>query len=196
VLGAVTIAGGKCTAVAITSGGTGYVGNKKFSYLKNNGAIGGYVTSGMEIAKDGTSARGGYTRFSPSADVHMLLQQDGENKYELLWNESQGTYELQFAAAKRVLAFGGNLSTQTGGRSAAVTDGSYIGFPGGFWNGSTSNARYRGVVLSLPTSGEYARGDALESMSPAAAGTPGWACTTGGIAGSTAVFKARAAVAA
>lgn len=196
VLGAVTITGTKVTSIAITSGGTGYVGNKKFTYFKSNGAVGGCTTNTIDFKKEGTSVRGGSLRTVSGADVFATLLSDGEIKYELLWNETQGTYELQFGAAKRVLVFGGNLSTQTGGRSAAITDGTYIGFPGGYWNGSTSNARFRDVGLSAPASGEWARGDTRDAMSPAAAGTPGWVCTTGGTAGSTAVFKTRAVIAA
>ncbi len=44
-----------------------------------------------------------------------------------------------------------------------------------------------GVVL--PTSGDYACGDIYLAPNPSAGGKIGWVCTTGGTAGSTAVFK-------
>lgn len=57
---------------------------------------------------------------------------------------------------------------------------------------------YRRITQSdaIPTSGVYARGDIIFNIEPSAGGTPGWVCTTGGTAGSTAVFKAMANVAA
>lgn len=45
------------------------------------------------------------------------------------------------------------------------------------------------VAAAAPSSGEWARGDIIFNSSAAAAGKIGWSCTTGGTAGSTAVFK-------
>lgn len=42
---------------------------------------------------------------------------------------------------------------------------------------------------AAPTSGTWRRGDRIYALSPSAAGTEGWVCTTAGEAGSTAVFK-------
>ena len=48
---------------------------------------------------------------------------------------------------------------------------------------------------SLPTSGDFSKGDVVYRRSPVAGGTMGDVCTTSGIAGSTAVFKAFSTIA-
>lgn len=49
---------------------------------------------------------------------------------------------------------------------------------------------------AAPTTGTWADGDSVKNISPAAAGTPGWVCTTPGTGGGALVFKTRANVAA
>lgn len=59
----------------------------------------------------------------------------------------------------------------------------------------TSDGGRRMFYLSiLPTSGEFAKGDIIWTRSANAGGKAGWYCTTGGTAGSTAVFKQMAAI--
>ncbi|MGV7119545.1 hypothetical protein [Sphingopyxis sp. 550A] len=52
----------------------------------------------------------------------------------------------------------------------------------------------RGFATAAPTTGTWNRGDSLENTSPSAAGKTHWICTTAGVAGSTAVFKAAGAI--
>lgn len=49
---------------------------------------------------------------------------------------------------------------------------------------------------AVPTSGGYFKGMTIEKRLPDASGIPAWRCTAGGVAGSTAVFKAMAVLAA
>jgi hypothetical protein len=71
---------------------------------------------------------------------------------------------------------------------APMTSVGQIGLGTHFFGGKTE-MKYRGLSTVAPTTGEYLKGDIIWSSIPAAAGKMGWVCTTGGTAGSTAVFK-------
>lgn len=55
-----------------------------------------------------------------------------------------------------------------------------------------ANGRQVTMATAEPSSGEYARGDVIFNQSATIGGVPGWVCTTSGVAGSTAVFRAMA----
>lgn len=55
--------------------------------------------------------------------------------------------------------------------------------------GSASQMKLRDLGDTAPTSGTYLRGDIRTRLNPSAGGKVGIVCTTGGVAGSTAVFK-------
>jgi hypothetical protein len=59
-----------------------------------------------------------------------------------------------------------------------------------------SNQRRMTNATAVPSSGEWGQGDIVWNSAPAAGGTLGWVCTTGGTAGSTAVFKIFGSIAA
>ncbi|AUR93114.1 hypothetical protein NVP1183O_16 [Vibrio phage 1.183.O._10N.286.48.B7] len=60
--------------------------------------------------------------------------------------------------------------------------------------GTSDEGRRMFYLSILPTSGEFAKGDIIWTRSANAGGKAGWYCTTGGTAGSTAVFKTMAAI--
>lgn len=77
-------------------------------------------------------------------------------------------------------------TTRNCGRASPVTNCMWIRF---LWFGAFDVPRQLTNAATVPTSGEWARGDIIFKQTPSAAGKVGWVCTTGGVAGSTAVFK-------
>jgi hypothetical protein len=79
-------------------------------------------------------------------------------------------------------------TTEDFGRTSAVPHAKYIRKL--FLGSSASNGRQVTFATAEPSSGEYARGDVIFNQNPSAGGSMGWVCTTGGTAGTDAVFKA------
>jgi hypothetical protein len=75
-----------------------------------------------------------------------------------------------------------------------LAPGSTVGIT--FLRGCAIQNSYQFSNSAVPSSGTYVRGSVIWNYLPSAGGTPGWVCTTGGVAGSTAVFKAMANIAA
>lgn len=85
----------------------------------------------------------------------------------------------------------------TAGTGATFAYGTSTAIPGQFTVSSLAiNQRRLMNNDALPSSGNYAKGDVIFNTSVNAGGSPGWVCTTAGVAGSTAVFKTMAVVAA
>lgn len=93
-------------------------------------------------------------------------------------------FDYANSASNSAWWFTGPNTTQTFGAAAVRPYHTYISK---LIAGSTG--RRIEIAAAAPSSGEWARGDVIFNSAPSAAGKIGWSCTTGGTAGSTAVFK-------
>jgi hypothetical protein len=201
-------AGATATAVATLNGGS--VSSIILTSLGNGYSADPTVT----ITGDGTGATATATRVGVQTGLTFA------NEFNLTYGDTMWSWSTTGSSAFRMSmnratldhtwCFGGTvLGMQITGPSTLEKFGRSSTVPyakvcqQGVWlgdvitNNGTSNARnvtFRNTVP--PTSGQWARGDIIFAVSPSAGGSPGVVCTTGGTAGSTAVFKAMANVAA
>lgn len=98
---------------------------------------------------------------------------------DLVWNENN-------LGAADLFRIRGSKTTFTGGRR--TSQGLVMDFVRGIVLNGLRNMSMSTTVP--PTSGEYARGDIIWQVNANPAASPGVVCTTTGLAGSTAVFKA------
>ena len=123
-----------------------------------------------------------------TGEIHTFSSSVDTNPWRLQWDISNFT-DIFLRSGNLVKAY-----TLTG-ENTAITFGTSGPLPFqmhqeylGYGNTGTLGRRI-GARTSLPTSGEFARGDIINKISPVAGGKVGWSVTTGGTAGSTAVFK-------
>jgi len=107
-------------------------------------------------------------------------------------NATRGVAVIAGAAGIQDISYQGGDISNGGGTSPYFDSERKIAFFG-TKGGNNTAMRWN---TAEPTSGTFARGDIIFNSTPSAAGTPGWRCTTAGVAGSTAVFKAMANLAA
>lgn len=112
-------------------------------------------------------------------------------------SQSSVTWRLQYNTTFKIWEFKGNNSAAA--RSFYICDaGNTLGKPAGFLDFSTLGFgilnKSHTAASAEPTSGTYDRGDMIYNTSPSAGAKAGWVCTTGGTAGSTAVFKPYGAI--
>jgi hypothetical protein len=111
-----------------------------------------------------------------------------------------GRVKLARGSNGEYLSFYDQGCTTANGFARNYTDGPMSSFAqigiGTHFFGTKSEMRFRGLSSSVPVSGVYLRGDIIWNSLPVAGGTVGWVCTTGGIAGSSAVFKTFGTIAA
>lgn len=113
--------------------------------------------------------------------------------WRVRWKPDGVGIEMGFGSfSSPLMNINSNTNTATYGRSSAV--GESVNFPELFL-GLNANARRITVVAALPTSGEVARGEVFILNAPSSGGVGQAHCTTGGVAGSTAVFRNAAALA-
>jgi hypothetical protein len=113
--------------------------------------------------------------------------------WRLKYDDAVKAYRLNFAnggASQEPLQFAAMGSSWRGGVVYAPS------FPQGIFLGSLGAGCRITDATAEPTTGTFNRGDVIFNRTPSAGGTPGWRCTTAGVAGSTAVFKAMANLAA
>jgi hypothetical protein len=181
-----------------TSGGVSHVA------LTNQGS--GYTTAPTVTFSGGGGASAAATAVLSTTNTNRVsLGQLIDTPLSINDEESGGTLSLQFSdtttgdlsfrrssqATGIYMTMTGSKTRQTFGRTTPQIGKAF--FP----NGVTVTSRLITMAGTIPpTSGEFARGDIVFSNAPSAGGSPGVVCTTGGTAGSTAVFKAMAAVAA
>jgi hypothetical protein len=142
--------------------------------IQNTGATDTPRTSGYAISMEDSTANTGSNSF-------------------WRWNRRVGSIVLQKAGVGEHQNFYDSNATVANGYARNNSDAPSAGFGqigiGTHFFGTKSEMKYRGLSTVAPTTGEYLRGDIIWSSIPAAAGKMGWSCTTGGTAGSTAVFK-------
>jgi hypothetical protein len=174
-------------------------------------AEGGYATVGVIMGRFG-STRGlsALARSLSNGSAAYQATYVGSRRYgdnTILQDThtllSPGGFGLSYDADSNVLVghtsspaffITGPNTTVTAGRSTAQR---YKPLIASLMLGSGPSARSITYSSTLPpTSGEYAKGDIVFNSAASAGGPPGMQCTTGGTAGSTAVFKALASVAA
>lgn len=103
------------------------------------------------------------------------------------WADDATVVFFRWASATlRLLIFNGRNSTATYGRASPVGESTNI--PDLFL-GNGNNGRRITFTSGVPTSGEVARGEVFLLNAPSSGGVGQAHCTTGGIAGSTAVFR-------
>lgn len=134
------------------------------------------------------------TSFGRTADEGITLVAVGDNLNGLAlayWDNTNGCWAVRHSrnAGLTPIRFTTSLNTLKCGRSTAPTGGEVLFGRGFFMGGVTGDLRKQTNGTAAPSSGEYARGDIIWNRDPSASGKAGWICTTGGIAGSTAVFK-------
>lgn len=128
------------------------------------------------------------TRFGYNGNEAVAAVANGDHPNGLAlaaWDSTSGDWVTQHAklGARIAARYTTNLSTFTGGRSAAV-GGGHIRFPRGAFLGQ----RMVDSGTAPPSSGEAARGD-MRINENAAVGQPSyWQCTTAGTNGSSAVW--------
>lgn len=106
--------------------------------------------------------------------------------YKLQVNNTTGDVTWNYGSNSVPFTISGPNTALTHGRASPVTNGIWFRF---IWFGALGFGRHITNAAAAPSSGEWARGDLIFRQSPSAAGKIGWVCTTGGTAGSTAVFK-------
>jgi hypothetical protein len=166
------ITNGQILSYNIANGGSGYSHAPSHRTIRYNKfrELGSQATFYTE-ADDGP---GRYIRLTigdkRSANEISVLKGKalGEEDFDFLWwNESTKCWELVWNRFTKVIRWVGTLSTtETGGRSSTLPPGS-MEFPFGFFVGSGSTGRHLNNKSSIPTSGEYARGDLIWNTSPA-----------------------------
>lgn len=200
-----TIVGGVVTEVTITGIGAGYnyASPPAITFGGGGGGAGAAATASIFAGSAAVT-----NTFTP---VDLFGQTIGDRMYSWGSNARQGsaayglfmhrgTDDMTMAfgtgsSGNSMLKWSGAKTRLNFGRSAPVPFVPHFSI--GVWLGVGDAARNRTVWPSAlpPASGEWARGDQADAISPAAGGIPGYVCTTGGTGGSTAVFKARAALA-
>ena len=190
------IVGGQVTSYTVTGGGTGYY-NPAAGVWDN-----GLTRTPMVIRNLNADTTRLHDISLGLSDVLIQAQPKAATNaamilYQLYWSEATQTYAtgwryITTAPAYRITT---DKSTITGGRASALADNSLL-FPGGFWIGDGASARNFSVNTGIPGSGQYAQGDVIFMYNASASSPAGWVCTTTGTAGSTAVFKAMANLAA
>lgn len=100
---------------------------------------------------------------------------------------------FDYGAGAQTFRITGPNTTETFGQSAPVP---YAFGVGSLMTRMDANGRRVTHFANAPTSGEWGDGDVIHHNAPVAGGIAGWVCTTAGTGGSTAVFKAMAALAA
>ena len=107
-------------------------------------------------------------------------------------SQSSVTWRLQYNTTFKIWEIKGNNAITA--RTFFIHDaGNTVGMPPGLLDfgamGFGLSGQRHTSGSAAPTSGTYNRGDMIHNSSPSAGGNAGWVCTTGGTAGSTAVFK-------
>lgn len=190
------LSGGAGASITISAGGSGYQQNSGFRLSPagqtNVGPMqwdtppqGGRATSMLTV---------------PTFDEALRLTAQGDATNGLspfTWDDTNKFWCVRHnrQAGRTPLNFTTDLSTFTGGRASALTGGSMVLSQGGFWFGnSLANSRNITTGTAIPSTGEAAQGDIIFNISAAAGGKAGWVCTTGGVNGSTSVWKAFGAI--
>ncbi len=171
-----TVSGGQVTSYTVTNGGTGYAPS-------NHNTV-NVASQDLSTALLAASSRIGYYRANPEADVlhRMAVLGDHSKGWQWEWNESDKTYDWVHAsnAFRVALKLGNDLNTSiTGGSSTPIIGIPF--FPNGILLGandtSGSTPRRLHFKTSIPTSGEYVRGDIVFNVSPTFSGNSallGW----------------------
>ena len=178
--------GNAITSFNLTYGGNGTTGaapvlgieyaNGPRALLNYNGGFRGISgTTGASMAN-----ANGYA-FTATNDANPQAFRAG------VWINSGQDFIYRWGeGANNLLQFGSASSTRNFGRSAAV--GEHLNIWGMFL-GLNNNGRYMTFSDATPTSGNFARGDIIFLNGPSSGGVGQVHCTTGGVAGSTAVFR-------
>lgn len=122
-----------------------------------------------------------------SRTVFSTTAKDSVEIWRLQWDTSLENLNFRHKNLTNREAFGitGVDTQKTFGASAPVP---YQLYQNNIAFGTSSGGRRMYYLFSLPTSGEFARGDIIWKVQTSAGDSMGWQCTTGGTAGSTAVF--------
>ena len=122
-----------------------------------------------------------------SRAVFSTTAKDAIEIWRLQWDVNLENLNFRYKNLANREAFGITSAdtTKTFGTTAPV---SYQFYQPNIAFGTSSGGRRMYYILTLPTSGEYSRGDILWRVQTSVGDSMGWQCTTGGIAGSTAVF--------
>jgi len=123
-----------------------------------------------------------------SEALNMLAPGDNPNGLgAFVFDAASGDWITQHAGlgARVAARYTTDLSTFTGGRSAAVGAG-HVRFPRGAFIGD----RFVDYGTAPPSSGSSARGDVRFNTNAAVGQPQGWQCVTSGVNGSTAVWAA------
>lgn len=184
-VGPVSVTGGSIYGAGFTRGG--YIRGDSGNVLtaKNGG---GFAVDGtlIDATLGGNDANGDVLKFQSSADSATSVWRLHRSGADWVWDNAG-------SGARVAMTFTGENTTLQMGTSVtmpykavfpqlAVGTGLYI--------------RRQTTGTAAPTSGEWGKGDVIWNANVAAAGSPGWICTTAGTGGSTAVFKTMAALAA
>lgn len=161
-------------------------------------ATGAAVTpSGATMTGGSADVRGAISQAIVSADGLVMAATAASNWRVGFPNPPVSIGELAFTWANSTpaLSLTNDSTALVLGRSAAVGRGVLIP-SGGLVCNNTVNGRVMTQGTAIPSTGVAARGEIVFNTNAAAAGSPGWVCTTGGANGSTSVWKAMANLAA
>jgi hypothetical protein len=171
-------------------GGGAGVGTRLYPALET-----GYLSLGLNLVGDHDTPR-------DSGYVLRWLDTTTATGPAAYWQfvRELGRVKLARGSNGEYLSFYDQGCTTANGFARNYTDGPMSSFAqigiGTHFFGTKSEMRFRGLSSSVPVSGVYLRGDIIWNSLPVAGGTVGWVCTTGGIAGSSAVFKTFGTIAA
>lgn len=169
--GATTVLGG-VLAQRINNGGMA-VGNGSVSgFVSTKGAA--TLTVGQQQNITDTAL----TFSSSTLDVWRLTKEVG--RWFLRW--------ANYAPATPLSIYGDG-TTPANGYARDLTSNGGIGFSD-YYLGGTGQMRFRGVRPSIPTSGNWLRGDIVYDENPVAGGYIGWVCVASGTPGTWKAFGA------
>ena len=140
----------------------------------------GIATETIEI-RDGAS---------PASGVGITMH-DTSGGFSWTWERELGRWGWKWAnlGSPGFLTFYDRNATVANGYARDLSAASGALGISAHYVGSASQMKLRDFGDAAPTSGDYLRGDIRTRLNPSAGGKAGIVCTTGGVAGSTAVFK-------
>ena len=175
------IVGGEITSVTVDDGGSGYAGNANHAaVLRHNGTPGGFITNQTKFRKRAESIEDGYLEICVAQDALLTLSTIGvaQSLTYIKWDTGQNTYNICASNSDAAASIGQRICSaistgETGGRSVPLTSGS-VEYPRGLWLGDSTTGRNISSKATMPTSGEYAKGDFVFNTNPSEAGSPAY----------------------
>lgn len=182
-------------------GASGVSRSSEGAFIQSNSDLGAFANNGvaaLSFNAVGTTQTSRYAKLgSPYSLSRLLTFYDSQvlpqsSMLKLVGSGGDIDWQYQNSPSNRAFGISGPSTALTFGQAASVPHAFYVDrlVVGG------TNGRLFHVVDTLPTSGNVARGEVFFGLNPVAGQPPAATCTTGGVAGSTAVFKTFANLAA